>query len=345
MRVLQVMAGAAHGGAETFFVDLVTALARAGLEQKVVIRVNPERAASLRVAGVEHVELPMGGALDLRTKGRLARVISDFRPDIVQSWMRRATGFVSRPKNWGDFTHVGWFGGYYEVRHFSACDHLIAVTEDIRRHQIASGWPGDRAHYLPTFARETLAEPAARGEMETPDDAPLFLALGRLHEKKAFDILIQAMAQLPEAHLWVAGEGPLKAKLEALIRELDLAARVRLLGWREDREALLAAADVCVLPSRYEPFGTVMIEAWAQETPLIAAAASGPEALIDHEATGLLVPVDDVTALAQAMRRLIEDPGLAARLAAAGRAAFDSRFTEAAVVGQYLDFYHRLVNR
>lgn len=344
MRVLQVMAGAAHGGAETFFVDLVIALHRAGLDQKVVIRANPERAARLREAGLDPEELPMGGLFDLATRRRLARIIAESAPDIVQSWMRRATGFVSRPAAGGGFVHVGWFGGYYDVGRFRACDHLVAVTEDIRAHQIDAGWPEDRAHVLPTFAHGTPAQPVARGELGVPEGAQLFLALGRLHEKKALDILIRAMALLPEAHLRIAGEGPLRAKLEALIEELGLGARVGLLGWREDREALIAAADACVLPSRYEPFGTVMIEAWAQETPLIAANAAGPAALIEHEATGLLVPIDDAEALAQAMRRVIEDPALGARLARAGREAFASRFTEEAVVGQYLQFYQRLVS-
>jgi glycosyltransferase involved in cell wall biosynthesis len=344
MRVLQVMAGAAHGGAETYFVDLVTALSRAGLDQKAVIRSDPDRAAKLRAAGIEPAELAMGGALDLLSRPRLARVIADYRPDVVQSWMRRATAFVTRPKGAPRFAHVGWFGGYYEVAYFRACDHLIAVTEDIRAHQIRSGWPAGQAHTLPTFADAETAAPVARAGLGTPEGAPLFLALGRLHEKKAFDVLIRAMARLPEAHLWIAGEGPLRGALEALIAELDLGPRVRLLGWREDCEALLAAADACVLPSRYEPFGTVMIEAWAQGTPLIAAAAAGPSALVEDGATGLLVPTDDAEALAAAMSRLIRDPALGRRLVEAGRAAFEARFTEEAVVGQYLDFYRSVAS-
>ena len=76
---------------------------------------------------------------------------------------------------------------------------------------------------------------------------------------------------------------------------------MRFLGWRDDRAALLAAADVCVMPSRYEPFGTVMAEAWSAGTPLIVAAAQGPRAYVKDGENGLMVPIDDAAALAAAI--------------------------------------------
>ncbi len=343
MRVLQAMAGAAHGGAETYFVDMVTALHRAGLDQTVVIRTNPERAGVLRDAGIDPYQLPFGGPLDVFSKSRLGRIISASQPDIVQSWMNRATRFVSRPTGAQAFVHVGWLGGYYKLANYRACGHLVGVTPDIRAHQVAGGLSDDCAHYIPTFAVAETMPAVPRETFATPDDAPLFLSLGRLHEKKAFDILIRAAALVPGAYVWIAGDGPLEGKLAALIEELNVADRVKLLGWRDDREALFGAADYCVLPSRFEPFGTVMIEAWAQNVPLIAAAAKGPKGLIEDGKTGLLVPIDDVDALARAMKFLIADPILRARLVAGAGEAFAARFTEDAVVAQYLDFYEDIL--
>ncbi len=342
MRVLHAMAGAAFGGAETYFVDMVSALHRAGLDQKVVIRGNRDRADALRRAGIEPVEIRFGGIADFLSRRRLGRVISDYKPNIVQSWMRRATGFVSRPPGAPDFVHVGWFGGYYRVHDYRSCDHLVGVTPDIRDHQLREGWAPDRAHYIPTFAQAKTVPPVPRERFDTPQDAPLFLALGRLHEKKAFDILIRALAQVPGAYLWIAGEGPLGESLAQLVAELGLQARVKLLGWRDDREALFGAADYCVLPSRYEPFGTVMIEAWAQNVPLIAAAADGPRGLIADGRNGLMVAIDDVEGLARAMGRLMGDPALCANLVSRARAAFGDTFTEEVVVKRYLDFYRGL---
>ena len=341
MRVTQVMAGGGHGGAETFFVDLVCALHRAGLDQRAVIRGNRERAEILHGAGVPLTELRFGGPLDLLTKPALKREIARFRPDIVQTWMVRATKACPP----GRFVHVGWLGGYYKPPHFRACDHVVGVTQDIVNHMRAAGWAEARAHYLPTFAVCEPAAPLKRADYGTPDDAPLLLALGRLHIKKAFDVLLKALVSVPGAWLWIAGEGELRAKLESLAADLGVADRVRFLGWRYDREALLATADLCVFPSRYEPFGTVTIEAWACETPLVAAASAGPAGVIRDGEDALLVPVDDVEALATAINRVLADSGLARRLVEAGLRRYRAEFTEAACVKRYLAFYESLLAR
>jgi len=111
MRVLQVMAGAEFGGAEAFFTRLILALDRAGLDQRVVIRGIWARAQDLRNGGIEPVELPFGGLLDWRTPRVLKRQIKVYRPDVVLTWMNRATRMC--PK--GDFVHVGRRGGYYDL--------------------------------------------------------------------------------------------------------------------------------------------------------------------------------------------------------------------------------------
>ena len=103
--------------------------------------------------------------------------------------------------------------------------------------------------------------------------------------------------------------------------------------------ALLAACDLLVCPSRHEPLGNVVLEAWAQGRPVVAAAAQGPSALIDEGGTGLLVPRDDAGALAEALARVLADRALAARLAAGGRAAYEAAFTERAVVAGYLQLF------
>jgi glycosyltransferase involved in cell wall biosynthesis len=118
---------------------------------------------------------------------------------------------------------------------------------------------------------------------------------------------------------------------------------VRFLGWRNDRGALLAAADICVLRSRWDPVGTVMLEAWAAGTPLVAAASQGPSALIENGRNGMLVPIDDAPALAAAIRRVINEPDLAARLIEQGRADYEQGFTREAVTQRMLALYRQIV--
>lgn len=345
MRVMQVMAGARHGGAEEFFVRLTVALAQAGVETRAVIRPFRHRRETLAAAGVPVAELPFGGWFDFKTGPRLAAEIADFQPAIVLSWMNRATRFVPPPDKTTrrrDFVHVGRLGGYYGMKYYRNCDHLIGNTRDVVDYIIRSGWPAGRAHHLPNFAEETSAPPVPRASLATPDNAPLFLALGRLHDNKGFDVLLEALAMLPVGVLWLAGEGPEHNALVSQAARLGVSDRVRFLGWRQDVAGLLAAADVLICPSRHEPLGNVVIEAWAHTIPVIAAAAQGPEQLIDDGVSGLLVPCEDAGALADAMATLAVDKALAARLAQAGHDTYMRQFTKQAVVEQYLMFFDKV---
>ncbi len=334
-RVLQAMAGAEYGGAEAFFIRLVLALQWAGLEQRVVIRANPRRAEALSSGGIETVQLPFGGLFDFRTSAALKREIRSFQPDVVLTWMNRATNKC--PK--GDFVHVARLGGYYNIKYYWKCDHLIGNTEEIVEYLTEAGWPKERAHYLPNFVAAEHPQPVPRAQHFTPAGAPLLLALGRLHQNKAFDVLLEAVARTPEVYLWLAGEGPLRKELETLAERLAVKPRVRFLGWREDTAALFRACDVFVCPSRHEPYGNVVVEAWAQSVPVISTDTYGPGTMIEHMETGILTPVDDPMTLANAIRFLLDDEELRSRLAEGGRAAYEERFTEDAVVERYMQFF------
>jgi len=339
MRVLQAMAGSEYGGAEAFFTRLVVALHHAGLEQRVVIRENPARAQTLRDEGIEPVELPFGGMLDFRTRKGLKKEIDDFNPDIVLTWMNRAS--LKCPE--GDFVHAGRLGGYYDLKYYKNCDHLIGNTQDIRDYLLSQGWAAEKAHYLANFVSAEQAEPLDRKELYTPQTAPLVVALGRLHENKAFDVLLEAVSRVPGIYLWIAGEGPLRGELEKLAEKHAVKPRTRFLGWREDTAAILASADLFVCPSRHEPLGNVVIEAWAQGVPVLAADSYGPGTLIEQNETGVLVPVDDAKTMSLAIRNLLADDTLRGHIAEGGNKVYKEKFTEKIVVAQYMDFFNRLM--
>jgi len=341
MRVMQVMAGAREGGAETQFVSLVLALQDAGLDQRVIIRNNPARAEVLRAGGVEPLQLRFGRWTDFATAPILKREIAAYRPDVVLSWMNRASGVVPA----GDFLRLGRLGGYYDLKYYRRCDHLVCNTQDIIDYVVRQGWPRARAHYVQNLVRIRDLPAITRASLATPEDATVILAMGRLHPAKAFDILLQALALERRPTLWLAGEGPLRQDLEALADTLGLAGRVRFLGWRDDREALLRAADICVVPSRYEPLGSVVLEAWAHRRPVIAAASAGPASLIRDGEDGLLVPIDDATALATALTRIMVASSLAPSLVESGWRRYQAEFTEAAAVARWCDLFRRLLTQ
>jgi glycosyltransferase involved in cell wall biosynthesis len=111
--------------------------------------------------------------------------------------------------------------------------------------------------------------------------------------------------------------------------------RVRFLGWRDDASSLYRAADLCLFPSRFEPLGNVVIQAWAHGLPVVAAASQGPKDLIHTEEDGLLVAIDDHEGLAAAAARLIADRALGRRMAQAGAARLAAEFSVARITDQW----------
>lgn len=337
IRLYQTMAGARHGGAEVFFERLVSAMAKSGrraaVAQRVAIRRDDRRAGLLEAAGVDFTEFGFGGALDLLTPWQLRSDIRKFAPDVVLAWMNRAASKTPP----GNYVRAGRIGGYYDIKYYRGFDHLICNAPGLIDHVTGQGWPSGRTHYLPNFVDTTPGAVLDRAVFGTPAKAPLLLALGRLHSNKAFDVLIRALAQIPDAHLWIAGTGPEEAALKALAEEMKVASRVVFLGWRDDTANLLASADILVCSSRIEGLGNVVIEAWARGLPVVAARSEGPVHLISDGETGLLADLEDAEGLAGKVRSVIADSALAKSLIAAGRAEYEMKFSENTVVRQYLE--------
>jgi glycosyltransferase involved in cell wall biosynthesis len=169
------------------------------------------------------------------------------------------------------------------------------------------------------------------------------VAAGRLSHQKAFDILIPAMAQAPGITLLLAGEGEDEAMLRALAVQHGVAERVRFLGWRSDVANLFAMADMVLMPSRYEGFPFVMLEALGQGVPLISSNIAGPDEILRHGENGWLVPIEDVGALASALRTLRDDPALRKKLGAAGRQTIRDPYNEETSMQHLIAFYQRMV--
>lgn len=349
MKILHVMAGAKHGGAETACIDLCLAMHEAGLDVALATRRNDARNARLIDAGIAVYTMPFGGAVDLYTPFALRRVIKQFQPDVIQGWMQRGPAKIPawRPDMGVSRYHVfARLGGYYKLKYFTSVEHFTTITPDIKRHLVDHGVPDDHVRHINNFAEtenEKDINPIDRAEFDTPDDAPLLLGLGRLHDAKGFDTLIAAVSEIPDIHLWIAGEGPDRVKLEALIAQLDCADRVKLLGWRDDRAALFRAVDLCVFSSRYEPFGTVFVQAWANHTPLVTTNADGPRQFVRDGEDGIVVPIDDIAAMKAAIQRAVSEPKLCKSLVKNGYERYENEFTKSRCVAQYLDYYQDVI--
>jgi glycosyltransferase involved in cell wall biosynthesis len=334
MKTAQLIAGAPEGGAELFYERLCIALAAQGEEVLPLIRNDARRAMRLRDAGLKPREFTFGGPLDIFTDRALTRALTAFAPRVAVAWMGRAAHFA--PK--GPWVLVGRLGGYYDLKQFSKCDHLVGNTKGMVDWIKQKGFPPARVHLLPNFAPDYAG--GAPADLGAPSGAPVVLAMGRLHRNKGFDVLLAALTKLPAVHAAIAGEGPERPILEALARKAGIADRVHFLGWRTDTAAMLAGCDMLVCPSRSEPLGNVILEAFSAGKPVVAAMSAGPMELIESGRTGVLVPVDSGVALAAGIEGVLHNPAMASAMTKAARLAYDAKFSEAAVLGQWQRFLH-----
>ena len=177
---------------------------------------------------------------------------------------------------------------------------------------------------LPLYEATNFTHLEPRPVKTPPVGPPVIGALGRLHEQKAFDTLLRALARLKAAgvafSVRIAGEGPERAALEALRAALGLEAEVSFVGWVSPVTDFLAGLDLFVMPSHYEPFGLSLAEALAAGVPAVAAGIEGPEEILGGGRFGRLFPNRDEAALAAALRAAMADWPETLRMAKAAQA-------------------------
>lgn len=184
-----------------------------------------------------------------------------------------------------------------------------------------------------------LNKEACRQRLSLKPNDFVILAVGRLVDWKGHRYLIEAVNCLSadeqkNVKVFIAGDGPLRQKLEQLIAGLNLSAKIKLLGHVSKVQELMAAADLFVLPSVNEPFGLVLLEAMAAKLPIIATASGGVPEIITHKENGWLVKPAQPLALAEAIRRLKTDAHLRSKLIANGWQVVNSRFSLAEMVAK-----------
>jgi glycosyltransferase involved in cell wall biosynthesis len=193
--------------------------------------------------------------------------------------------------------------------------------------------------------RNGVRAPAGPRGPATGQRPPIIGTIARLGEQKGIDDLLRAAAQLPDARIVVVGDGPLRQNLAELADALGVGDRITWTGWVDDPAALLATFDIFVLPSRFEGLPLVILEAMLAAVPVVATDVGSVAEAIDDGRTGLLVPASDPAALAAAIRRLLDDPVAARRLADAARQVAGEHFTASAMADRYDALYEQVLSR
>ena len=207
--------------------------------------------------------------------------------------------------------------------------------------------PMDRIAVIPNAVEPpppVSADTRLRVEIAGDERTPLALTVARLDAQKGIAHLIDAAAMVPDAVFALAGDGPDRAALEARAAELGVGARVRFLGHRRDVPALLAIADLFVLPSLFEGFPLSVLEAMAAGVPVVATAIGGTDELVSSD-TGTLVAPADPRALADGIRAVLADREGAARRAAMARQHVLATHSASTMVASMSALYESLLSR
>jgi len=348
-----------HLAARGYESTLVTGVPEAGEGE-----LPPEEAAGAPIDRIVVPELgrTLRAADDLVAFVRIYRLLRRLEPDIVHThtakagalgrlaaWLYNAT---RRPRRRAVIVHTfhghvlrGYFGPVASravraaeraLAHVS--DRIVAISSTQRRDlvEVFRIAPARKVVVVPlgldldALQRAPDRGGSLRAEAGFPAESIVCGYVGRLVPIKHVDLLIRAFAEArrrqPRARLLVVGDGQCRVDLERLVAEVNLTGAVWFAGWRTDLIEVYGAMDVVALSSRNEGTPVALIEAGAAGKAIVATRVGGVPDVVETERTGLLVPDDDLGALALALERLMADPDLRVRLGAAARATSISRF-------------------
>ena len=363
--VLHFTNALARGGVEEHVLTLMRGLDRSGFRLHWVC--PPEVADKIKAdlpADVELFPLCLRKPSQIGSAVCLAQILRQRRVDIIHShqfhaslfasplgWLCRVPVIVETPHLREHWRH-GWFKSRFVVdRLVGRCvDYYIAVSHANAKHLFETkGLPASKIITIQNGSDLTRFDPARqapvalRKSLDLSEGDRVLLVVGRLEAQKGHRVMLDALPfvrrRFPDVRLVCVGDGALHGELEAQAAALGIRESVRFVGYRSDVPDWLALADVVVLPSLFEGLPLIVIEALATGRPMVATAVDGtPEVVVDGK-TGLTVPPGDPGLLAEALCRLLGDPGLGRTLGRAGRTWVEEHFSQQGQVQRTQDLY------
>jgi glycosyltransferase involved in cell wall biosynthesis len=318
------------GGAELSLLMLLEGLDRTAWEPTLLLDDHPgaaplaERAQAEGIAVRRLPPMPLGLSGGVRA-ARLARLLRRQRPAIFHatlSWplaakWALAAAVAARVPSVATVQLIPEFrlerSSAWQLRALAAgVGRYVGVSRDVAEELVSRfHYPAAKVEVVYNAVRlepfEAGPDPELRAQLQLGRELPVVLTCARLDEQKGHDVLLRAAAQLPEVAFAFAGEGPERARLEALAAELGVADRVLFLGYRTDIPRLLAACDVFALPSLYEGSSLAVLEAMAARRAVVSSAIGGTDELIESGVDGILVAPGEDGPLAAALGELIGD--------------------------------------
>jgi len=335
-RVLHVITPSHLSGAETQLVRMATRMEQRGHAMPALVKSGFSAIDELRRRGLTCVTAKISGKLNPLAIPRIAAVARQQRAEVLQSALSTASWWCGWLERFGGPPSIGHVHGFTSARWHAQQTHLLAVSGPIRDHLVSQGISAEKVTVLhnalaPEEFQPTRSVADVRAEMGADLDAPVIGAFGHLSVKKGHRDLFRAiprvLEQIPDAQFWIVGRGALHEELAAAARDGGFLDHVRFTGFRRDAADLMNAIDVMALPSHREPFALVYIEAAILGKPVVGCRAGGAvESIADGE-TGLLTPVGDDIAIAEAITTLLDDKTKATQFGRRGRERVLEEFT------------------
>lgn len=315
MHIVNAMFGCGLGGIEQAFVDYCQAITAQG--HRVTAVLHPDSRIRLQVEAVAGVELRYirnFGAWDMLARCRLAKLMKELQADAAILHGNRAVQLMRKGAEAAGCKTVGVTHNYSLARQIGL-DGFFATTEDLRGELLRLGQPAESIHAIPNMIRlqDINPKPHVRDEA-----VPVIGAMGRFVHKKGFAVFLDALAELRERGVVfsarLGGGGEELGALEEQASDRGLDGVLEFTGWVQDKAEFFGSIDVFCLPSLHEPFGIILLEAFAYHVPVVTADAEGPSEIATDGVDALVVAKQNAHALADALQRLLEEPALADRL-------------------------------
>ncbi|MDP4032962.1 MAG: glycosyltransferase family 4 protein [Pseudorhodobacter sp.] len=369
---MHLIDGLGRGGAEQLLVAYAPELKRIGYDVQVVVFQEKDgnlQAARLRSAGIAVTLLRIDKLKRVDQLWRAVRGLRLMRPDLVHAHLQFASitaGLARRLlgvpavatlhtlEHPTGLDRSSWRLWLMNRALATSVDRVICLSrasaEAARRIGLGEAQLeilGNGIDLRPYDAPPVLGRAAARARFGIAQDAPLILTVAVLRPEKGIDRLVAAMPAIcsacPDVHLLVVGDGPQFAPLQAQIAGLRLGEAVTLTGFRDDVPDLMRSADIFVLPTLGDALPTVVMEAMAARLPVVASDVGGLSDMIIHGVEGVLVPPDDVPALAAAVLGLLLDGRARAQMGLAARSRAERDFTLQGQVARLAEIYEQLI--
>jgi len=369
MRIAHLIKAAQIGGAERYLLILLKHLRQRGHDVHLLLLVEKATPMDHLVTlaqqhGILVERIPIRSNMDVMVINRIRGQLRKIKPDILHTHLIHADTFgvpagrlarvpaiITGRHNDNEFRKRSLIKAVNNMV-WKRVKAGIVVSEALKQFlSEVENAPQDKLHVVNygiehqsmTPDEQTEARRALRNQLNLSEDTVLLGMACRLIEQKGVTYALQAMKQLvndyPDCHLVIAGDGELREDLMIESSQMGLDKRVQFIGWQNDVPMMLAGLDIFLMPSLWEGFGLVMLEAMSKRLPVVGSHVSAIPEVVSHGETGILVPPKNPEALADALRILLDDRPLRTHMGLVGEDRLEQHFTAKHMTDKTLNIY------